>query len=287
MTNMIHPETRLGEVKLKVSQLERSIAFYQDVIGFRVLNQYDRTAELTADGSSSLLVLEEIPNAITTRPRTTSGLYHFAILLPTRRDLGMVLRRLIEAKLQLGQADHLVSEAIYLSDPDQNGIEIYRDRPREEWKHEADGSVVMDSLPIDWEGLLNEAKDVPWTGLPAGTTIGHVHFHVHSLEQAKAFYCDALGFEMQADLGRRMGALFIGAGGYHHHIGLNIWAGQNAPRTPQNATGLAYAEIILPSGEELEAVIKRLRDSGYSASYEDGFWFIIDPSGITLKLSAA
>jgi catechol 2,3-dioxygenase len=281
----MHPSMQLGEVKLKVSNLERSLAFYQEIVGFKVLKQTANTVELTADGRTPLLILEEIPNAVIVPKRSASGLYHFAILLPARIDLGVSLRKLIESGIHIGQADHLVSEALYISDPDNHGIEIYRDRPRETWNRDAKGNIMMATDPIDWDGLLDEAKDREWAGLPAGTTIGHVHFHVGDLDRSKPFYCDILGFDIAADYRQQMGALFISAGGYHHHIGLNIWAGNGAPAPPANGTGLAYYTIVLPDPEETANMLERLRSSGITVEQQDGSWFVKDPSGILLKLT--
>lgn len=287
MANKLHAHTRLGEVKLKVSNLERSLKFYQEIVGLQVLSQTERIAELTADGRSVLLVLEEVPDAYITPRRSTSGLYHFAILLPSRKDLGLSLRRLMDAGVQIGQADHLVSEALYISDPDLNGIEIYRDRPRNEWEYDALGFVKMATDPIDWEGLLAEAADSEWNGLPAGTVIGHVHFHVSDLHKSKQFYCDAIGFDIEADLMRQMGALFIGAGRYHHHLGLNIWAGAGTPPVKSNGTGIEYFTIILPDDAELDATVERAKRHGIEWERREAAWWTKDPNGISVKLTAA
>lgn len=279
----IHPHITLGEVKLKVSNLQQSLHFYREVIGFQILSQTSNTARLTADGENSFLMLEEIPNAVIVPAQSASGLYHFAILLPSRKDLGAILRKFIESGIRIGQADHLVSEALYISDPDNIGIEIYADRPRESWKRDADGNYVMATDPIDRTGLLNEALHETWAGLPSDSTIGHVHFHVGDLDQAKHFYCDILGFEPVADW-RRMGAIFVSAGGYHHHIGLNIWAGVGAPATPPNGTGLAYYTIIFPNSAALDKTIERFQTAGSSIRQQDGSWVVDDPFGIRLKM---
>lgn len=286
MTHKLHPGTKLGEVKLKVSDLSRSLAWYERTIGLRLLRKQEdgRVAELTANGSTPLVVLEEVPGAVITPERAFSGLYHYAILLPTRKDLGITLRHLVEQGVAVGQADHLVSEALYLSDPDRNGIEIYRDRPRSEWNRNADGTVQMASDPIDWEGLLAEAGDTAWNGMPAGTTIGHVHFHIGDIAKARSFYCDVLGFDIEADW-MRMGALFIGAGGYHHHIGLNLWAGAGAPPAPENGTGIDYFTIVLPTAEELAKVTESALAAGFRVETRDGGTFLADPFGIGIKLT--
>jgi catechol 2,3-dioxygenase len=286
MTVHLHPSTDLGKVKLKVSNLQRSIKFYQEIIGFKILTHKDNIAELTADGVHPLLILEELPNAVTPRERTTTGLYHFAILVPNREQLGLSLRQLIKSGIHIGQSDHAVSEALYISDPDQNGIEIYADRPRESWRKDAEGNVMMSLDPIDWDGLLEVSRDLIWTGLPSDTVIGHVHLHVADLEKAKAFYVDLLGFDMMVNGAERMGALFVSAGGYHHHLGLNIWAGKGAPQPPQHATGLAYYTIVLPDQSELITVVDRLRTAGVVVQQEAIGWSVQDPFGITIRFVA-
>jgi len=283
-TNKMPANIELGEVKLKVSNLERSLQYYQEVLGFGVLRQEGMIAELGAPGGPALLVLEEIADAVIVPPNRTTGLYHYAVLLPTRRDLGIALRRMIELGIEIGQADHGVSEALYISDPDHNGIEIYRDRPRSEWQYEANGDVHMVTEPIDWRGLLHEAGDHEWKGIPSGTKIGHVHLHVHDLNAAHKFYCEQLGFDLMVDGGRFMGALFVAAGGYHHHLGLNVWAGRGAPRPPENGTGLAYYTIGFPDEASRQTVIDRLREHDISVEDRDGTSFVHDPSGNWIRL---
>lgn len=286
MSYTLPANTVLGEVKLKVRNLANLLNFYTDVIGLQVLNRDTHTAELTADGKKPLLVLEELPNAITLPERSTTGLYHFAILVPSRKQLGLSLRRLAEYGVRIGQADHLVSEALYLSDPEGNGIEIYRDRPRSEWKWE-NGNVAMATDPLDIPGILREAEDSPWQGLPPETIMGHIHLHIADLEKAREFYCDLLGWGMAADMSRVMRALFISAGGYHHHIGLNVWAGIGAPRPPANATGLDYYKVVLPSAAELEELVTRVHEAGVEIVEQDGAWVVEDPFGIEIRFSAA
>lgn len=175
---ILQPDTQIGLVQIKVSNLERSLTFYQNVVGLSVLRQTGREVEMTADGQNVLLILREIENARVIRPNSVSGLYHFAILVPDRPSLGLVVRNLISSGIEVGQGDHLVSEALYIQDPDNNGIEIYRDRPKSEWKYDAEGHVMMSTDPVDVDGLLAASEGLSWNGLPAGTVIGHVHFHV-------------------------------------------------------------------------------------------------------------
>jgi catechol 2,3-dioxygenase len=229
-------DTRIGEVGLAVSSLDRSLAFYTEVLGFQVDSVSGTTAALGAGPDSVVLRLEQVPEAIP-RPRRTSGLYHVAILVPDRAALGRSLRRLAAAEWPLtGASDHLVSEALYLEDPDGLGIELYRDRPREHWRLE-DGEVAMATEPLDLTDVAREpGAELPWAGLAVETRIGHVHLQVPDLRQAEALYCEEIGFS--PTLRRYPGALFVAAGGYHHHVGLNVWAGAGAPPPPEHAVGL-------------------------------------------------
>jgi catechol 2,3-dioxygenase len=286
MSAKMDPAASLGEVRLKVSNLDRSIAFYRGIVGLQVEDRQGDVARLGAGGDRTLLVLEQVPDAIVTPKERFSGLYHFAILVPTREALGVALRRLAAGGIRIGQADHLVSEALYISDPDQNGIEIYRDRPRGEWEHDARGQVKMASDPIDWEGLLALAEGHADAAMPPDTIIGHVHLHVANLADAEKFYCGVLGFDMMADYLRQAGALFVSAGGYHHHLGLNTWQGAGAPLPPANGTGLAWYTIELSDADAMAAVIERLKSAGapVSAIESDGCWMAYDPTGIAIRL---
>jgi catechol 2,3-dioxygenase len=276
MVNSIHSDTTMGSVYLKVSNMERSVKFYREVVGFEILKQTEYTVELTADGQTPLLILEKIPNAIVLPRKNTTGLYHFAILVPTRKDLSLAVRNLIKHNIHVGQADHLVSEALYIADPENNGIEIYVDRPREEWTYDDQGRVQMAVDPIEWQGLIDEAGDEEWNGLATGTVMGHVHLHVADLRAAEQFYCGILGFNIMAHMTNS--ALFISAGGYHHHLGLNVWAGIGAPPPPANAAGLRYYTIMLPNESELESVLTKLRNAEITVEPLEEGWFVQDPS---------
>ncbi|MCM3627109.1 VOC family protein [Paenibacillus glycanilyticus] len=286
MSISIHPDTVLGAVKLKISSLAQSLRFYTEVVGLRILEQTDLTAALTADGKTALVLLEQIPDAIAApERRRTTGLYHYALLLPNRKELGLALKRLIAHRIPLGQADHLVSEALYISDPDNNGIEIYADRPRSEWKRDPNGDYVMATDPIDWEGLLQEAGEEDITkGLPPETIMGHVHLHTVGLPESKAFYNGLLGFDIVGDYAQ-MRALFVSAGAYHHHIGLNVWAGIGAPAPSPQSTGLDYFTIVYPDSGALSSALERLLASGISVEQQDGTAFVTDPSGVRIKLT--
>ncbi|WP_308636390.1 VOC family protein [Paenibacillus silvisoli] len=283
MSFVIDAAARIGSVHLRVSELERSIAFYREVVGLQVLERVEGGADLgVPDGSAPLLHLREIPNA-TPRPRRSgAGLYHFALLVPDRRSLGLALRNLLASGIHVGHSDHLVSEALYIADPDNNGIEIYRDRPRGEWGRDAKGGIVMGLEPLDREGLLAEAGDEPWNGLPAGTTMGHIHLHVTELPTTEHFYTDVLGFELVAQMADS--ALFISAGGYHHHIGLNVWAGIGAPLVPATAPGLDFYQIVLPSENAQMALFARLQAASVPLQTDRGTIIVRDPSGIEIHL---
>jgi catechol 2,3-dioxygenase len=259
----LHPATRLGAVHLTVSNLERSLAFYQDVLGFRVQERAGATARLGA-GRAPFVVLTEVAGA--RRVPNRSGLYHFAVLTPSRPALAQSLRRMIETGTAIGGGDHLVSEAVYLSDPDGNGIEVYRDRPRPTWAYEH-GQIKMDTLPLDFQGILAEleGEQSAWTGLAPETVLGHVHLHVGDLAAVETFYRDVVGFDLMVNYGGS--ALFFSAGGYHHHLGANTWAGVGAPPPPPNSVGLRYFEVQLANGEEREQLLARLQAG--SVAYEE------------------
>lgn len=267
----IHPATTIGLARLTIADLSRSLAFYADILGLTPEHRPDGATMLRA-GAHPLFILDERPAAQPRPPRST-GLYHAAILLPSRRDLARTLRRLAEARYPLtGASDHLVSEALYLDDPDGNGIEIYADRPRSAWPTAGD-EVRMSVDPLDIDHLLTELDDAPWAGLPVGTTLGHMHLHVDDLRTAEALYVNILGFTVMQRFGGS--ALFIAAGGYHHHIGLNTWAGVGAPPPPPNSIGLNYFIIHLPDAAAHAAVLDQVRAANYPHE--------INPEGILLQ----
>ena len=253
----IDPGTSIGLVTLRVANLERSRRFYEGILAFQPVEQTPGRVVLGDQAKEPLLELIEVPGAAP-QPRRATGLYHVAILFPTRADLGRELLRVARAGLQIGQGDHLVSEALYISDPDDNGLELYRDRPRSEW-HWTNGAIEMATDPVDIRGMVAEGeRDAePWEVIPAGTCVGHIHLQVGDIQEARRFYSTILGFDVTADLSAH-GALFVSAGGYHHHIGLNTWHSRGAQPTPANAAGLQTFVIAIPSREGLQEVKERL-----------------------------
>ncbi|MGQ0561501.1 MAG: VOC family protein [Gemmatimonadota bacterium] len=254
-------QTRLGPVRLQVFNLERSLAFYEGTLGFRTLQSDERSATLAAHGEDRVLVeLREQPGARPAGRGERLGLYHFAILLPDRPSLGRFVRHLSQTGMRAGAADHLVSEAFYVSDPDGLGIEIYADRPRESWLRRG-RELMMATDPVDVDAVVHAGGDAAWTGMPAGTVIGHVHLHAGDLAQAAAFYGEGLGFDQT--VWSYPGALFMSAGGYHHHLGTNTWAGAGAkPPKPADARLLEWT-IEVPDQTSVAAAAHSLAGAGY------------------------
>ena len=262
------PATRLGQVCLQVADLTRSVSFYQDVLGLRLVEGSGPLAMLAAHGDDRLLVeLRELRGARQVPRKGSLGLYHFAILLPDRPSLGRFVRHLGEIGVRAGAGDHLVSESFYLQDPDNLGIEVYADRPRDTWRR-VGRELMMATDPVDIGGLLQAAGEARWTGAPAGTTMGHLHLHVGDMEQAEAFYSESVGFDRT--VWHYPGALFLAAGGYHHHLGTNTWAGSGAtPLEPDDARLLEWT-IVLPDRASLSSVEESLTSGGYASEREEG-----------------
>jgi catechol 2,3-dioxygenase len=278
----ISSATRMGAVHLTVSDLERSLGYYESVIGLSVRERAGDRAMLGA-GGEDLLVLVEQPGARPTRGYC--GLYHFALLLPHRVDLARWLAHAARDRVSLvGLADHYVSEAIYLSDPDGHGIEIYWDRPRAVWE----GKVAerMTTLPLDTSGLFGELPDPmsePFERLPPGAVMGHVHLCVADVPQTIAFYRDVLGFALMASLGGQ--AAFLSAGGYHHHLGANTWESAGARQPPAGIAALKQATIVLPNKTERDLLAARVADAGHESVAVDGGVLVQDPSGNRILLT--
>jgi catechol 2,3-dioxygenase len=276
---------RLGRVRLQVADLERSVAYYRDVLGLRELGRTAGGAALGPHGEDTVLVeLVERPGAAPAPHRGRLGLYHFAILLPDRAALGRLVQHLARVGERAGASDHLVSEALYLNDPDGLGIEVYADRPRATWRYDAQRQLAMDTRPLDLGSLVQAAGGEPWTGMPAGTTMGHVHLHAGDIEQAAAFYHRALGLDKV--VWSYPGALFLSAGGYHHHLGLNTWAGPGARPGGDDDAKLLDWEIVLPRPADADAAAASLESAGHAPTRIEGGWLAKDPWGTAVRIVA-
>lgn len=266
----IAPDTRMGLVELSVSDLDRSLAYWQDIVGLPVLSRENGSAELGVD--HPLVRFVEEPGATSAHGYT--GLFHVALLVPDRPSLGRFLAHVVRDDIPVtGLSDHVVSEAIYLRDPDYHGIEIYADRPRE--IYEGRVAETMTTIPLDTDSLLAEAGDADFDGLPAGTTVGHVHLCVDDIDAMLSFYRDKLGMGVTAHRPGGMAA-FLSAGGYHHHVGGNTWETRGAEHAPEGTARLLRFTIVLPDEAELERVADRI-----------GGTEVVDPAGNPLVLVAA
>ena len=277
-------ETHIGRVRLQVSDLGRSIGYYEKVLGLRVIDREDGRASLAPHGEDRVIVeLVELPGARTVPHRGLRGLYHFAVLLPDRAALGRFLAHLAEIGERAGMSDHLVSEAIYLTDPDGLGIEVYVDRPRETWRA-VEGQLAMTTKPLDAADVVHSANGERWTGAPKGTVIGHVHFYVSDIDEAARFYHEGLGFDKI--VWNYPGALFMSAGGYHHHVGTNTWAA-GAPVATEKDAKLLDWELVLPDAESVAAAASSVEAAGFPVERKSGHALATDQQGIRVRLSAA
>ncbi|WLV25366.1 VOC family protein [Aciduricibacillus chroicocephali] len=276
------PTTFVGHVKIKVTNLERSLKFYQEIIGFNILEKTASTAKLTTDGKTSILTLIQ-PEDVTPKRGRTTGLYHFALLLPEKSDLANIVIHLSKNNIQFGASDHLVSEALYLQDPDGNEIEIYIDRDPSDWSWDSE-EVAMATDPLDFDSLLRKSEPgKQWSGLPEKTVMGHIHLHVSDLRKTEEFYVKGLGFEVVNRYGAQ--ALFLSTGKYHHHIGVNTWNGVGAPQPAENSVGMESYTLILSNEEAIKDTIGRLKKIGTAVIVENGQYFTYDPSGNRIELT--
>ena len=277
----IDPRTTVGAVTLGVRDIEKTTQFYNQAIGLDILDTETKQVRLGVDGTP-LVILEHRPDgkAYPMAP----GLYHLALLLPSRGALGQWLEQYSKKGYRLtGVADHLVSEALYLDDSEGNGIEIYRDRPREDWTYR-NGELVMDTLALDMYALLEDGLDAEFTGMLEGTKMGHVHLKVNDLMQTEDFYRDVVGFDVTTGI---PSARFLSAGGYHHHIGMNTWQSKGAKPRPKDALGLIAYQVILPDKAALDAHLEALSESGIQVDQTGEFPQLTDPSGNVLQFAVA
>ena len=296
----IHPKTLIGEVSLTVANLERQITFYRDVVGFSVLQQDARSAALGAAAvgaglGRTLVRLTEEPAF--RRQRGVTGLYHFAVLFPNRRELARALGRLMALQYPNSPTDHIMTKTTYFDDPEGNGLELYAESPEDGgWSmadgqyvtRRADGSISSGREPLDVEALLShlmkeDRLDAP---VPSEARVGHVHLHVRNVDEAVDFYHGVLSFDLQGHA-RAFRMAFVSAGGYHHHIGLNTWQGEGAPVPPPDALGMRHFSVVLPGKAELDRVVSRVRAKGIALEESDAGVLVHDPSHNGVLLTAA
>jgi catechol 2,3-dioxygenase len=285
----IAASTAIGSVQLTVPSLERSQAFYGRLLGLEPATNEDGSLSFSPAEGPALFNLVGDPNAPRRNPRET-GLFHTAILLPSRRDLAVALMRLVEGGWRVGGAsDHMVSEALYLDDPDGNGIEIYADRDRSTWRRDPNGQLEMATLPLDIDDLLSELEGAPTevgpdSQMPSGTRIGHMHLQVAEIPEIERFYEGVLGFDVTVRT--YPGALFVSAGGYHHHIGLNTWNSRGANAPAPDGAGLRSYELRLGDGAALDSVLARVAVAGFDIKSDaDDTALVHDPSGNAIRLT--
>jgi catechol 2,3-dioxygenase len=273
--------THLGSVRLQVADLEQSLSFYENVLGMSEIRRGGDSASLGPHGDDREIIhLHQLKGARPVPKRGLLGLYHFAILLPDRVSLGRFVAHLSDIGAYAGMSDHFVSEAVYLTDPDGLGIEVYADRPRDAWRYD-ERQLFMTTNHLDVDDLIKSAGGERWTGVPAGTVLGHVHLYVGDIDKAEAFYHHALGFDKV--VWSYPGALFMSAGGYHHHLGTNTWARGAPPATDADARLLEW-EIIVPTKKDAEEAARNVKAAGYPVTEENGEWILTDPWGTSLRL---
>jgi catechol 2,3-dioxygenase len=271
---------RLGAVHITVTDLDRAVAWYQRSLGLRV-HRHDVGDAVLGDGTADVVVLHQDPAA--RPPGRTAGLYHYALLYPTREELARAAVRLGRTRTPIqGASDHLTHEAIYLADPDGNGIELAADRPRDRWPA-FEQVYAGGPQPLDTDDLLGSiAGEAPTDQVGPGLRVGHVHLHVGNVADGLAFYVDALGFTVEANLGS---AAFVAAGGYHHHLAFNVWRGEGIPAQPPHAVGLVHWTVVLETAEEVAEVRARVEAAGIRPTEEPGGFRVLDPWGIAVVVT--
>lgn len=277
----VKPNIYVNHIVLKVVDITRSREFYTKVMGFKILEEKENEVTLTADGITPIVSLIEPNDVVPKMPRRT-GVYHFALLLPDNFQLGLFLKHLRDEGYPIvGGSHHGVSEAVYLQDPDDNGIEVYADTDSDSWEWTGD-KVNMVTLPLDYDKLIGNTGDAKWEGIPGKSIIGHLHLHVADLEESKKFYVDGMGLDIVAEIPRS--AIFTSSGGYHHHIAFNIWNGRGAKPLPDNAAGMKYFSVTFPDEEARSKRIREMEKLGYKVFEENKDLYVKDPSENLIKL---
>ncbi|WP_342542308.1 VOC family protein [Paenisporosarcina sp. FSL H8-0542] len=284
MTFHQHPTTYTKHVQLQVADLSRSTIFYENILGLRILVQTKSIVSFTTNGQDAILTIEQ-PIEVSNHPTNAAGLYHMALLLPSKKELGIVFNHIRSTGYPFsGASDHMVSEALYLNDIDGNGIELYYDRSPDVWKWQRD-MVEMTIDPLDIQSLVASAEQTPFNGMPEGTVMGHVHLRVADLDEAETFYVKGLGFDVVNRYGTQ--ALFISSNGYHHHIALNTWGNPSSIKRTEQTLGMKSFSIVYPSEEARQKVVAQLKEIGATVSVQSDYVSVIDPSGIEVQLFIA
>lgn len=276
---LLNNEALLGYVTLRVKDLKMMTQFYNETIGLQIINETETRVMLGVDNRKivELITSKDVKQAT----KAYNGLYHLAILLPDERYLGQILYHFDAVGFDIGGAgDHIYSQALYMNDPEGNGIEIYADRPRSEWLVNEDGTMEAATEPVDIQRLVSLVTDPTWYGMPAGTILGHAHLQVNAIRDARDLYLDRLGYDLITDMQH---AIFISKRGYHHDIALNVWSGPSLTPLPEDTTGLASVTIYVNNLETIKADLQALENYSYTVS--DDTVEIVDKAGIHLKLT--
>lgn len=282
MTYKLPEDIEMGSVYLTIIDLERSLYFYRDQLGFQVIQESADHAVLSADGEIPLIRLKRLEHPVD-KPKRTSGLYHFAILLPERKALAEILKSFIMCSVMMdGTSDHQFSEALYLTDPDGHGVEIYADRAKKDWEVNEKGEYAGVTIPLNAEELLTLANQ-PWAGMPKGTKMGHVHLHVSDLIKSEQFYTEVLGFDPTIQMEDH--AVFVSAGGYHHHLGLNVWNGRGVPHPPKGSIQMEKYTILLTDNSHLNSMMQHLNTMNIPFDNTDKGILIKDPAGQSILIA--
>ncbi|UBH12864.1 VOC family protein [Macrococcus armenti] len=270
-------DTHIGAVHLNVNFLENSVKFYHEILGMRIFEQSNEYAVLGTKQQPLVYLYQTNEKRI-----DTAGLFHFALLVPTRASLGNIFYHLIQTEYPLaGASDHDVSEALYLQDPEGNGIEIYHDYPSNTWRYEENGNIMMGTKEMDFQGVIDANQFRPFDGMPSDTIIGHMHLSVTNLEQSIAFYNDLFGMDVMTTYGSQ--AAFMATAGYHHHLGLNTWQ-HRTERARINYPGLRKFELNIPNEEDLAYFMKVFKDKGMVEVQDGTSSMIQDPDGIGIRI---
>lgn len=275
MKNYHSDNIYVSELLLKVEDINRAKEFYQSIMGFKILDDKGKEVVLTVNGQDPIITLVEPENVKAKESRRT-GIYHIAILVPDIIELGLFLKNIREQSYPIrGGSNHGVSNAIYLDDPDDNGIEVYADLDPSKWNRE-DDRVEMVTLPLDYDKLVGDTGDKNWEGASSTTKIGHIHLHVNDIDEADKFYIEGLGLTLTSKISKH--ASFYSSKGYHHHIAANIWNGRGALPLDENSVGMKYYTINFPNEDSLMETYERLKDMGYVVWEKDGEKFVEDPA---------